>query len=126
MNKPQSAKHDYPEPFESEWESTGSRTIDPGQRFLIEVVNDSGYDFNQVLLKMTRETGPLGRHDHFGEYSCWPNTVLWSASGMKPGKLLSKRVRETDLKRDQVYEPVEYEFSLFCKRTSRMMKAAGS
>lgn len=82
-----------PEAYETGWYSTGSRTIDPGMRF---VVSASEYE-----VRVTRVCGPWTVEDLFHGMRYWPKGRIWQGSSRRLGNLLRHvaTAAEADLER---------------------------
>ena len=91
----------YPKPFQSEWSSTGSMTIDPGQTFYITLDEDG--------FCARRETGLWSTDDLFDEMQYWPQTVVWTGSAARLDQLLRELAKANGLNRKQLFAlVVEY------------------
>jgi hypothetical protein len=60
---------DYPAPYESDWMDSGSRTMDNGMRFTIEVDYDGFH--------VREESGVWTVSDLFSERGFWPTELVW-------------------------------------------------
>jgi hypothetical protein len=92
----------FPKCFQSEWVSTGSRTIDNYQRF--ELTADA--DGFQIAL----ENGPWQKDDLFGGMDYWPSHVIWSGNSNSISKLLMEVLRMTGLSQAELFSHLDEYF----------------
>ena len=93
---------DYPEPFESGWMSCGSRTIDNGMHFTIEV-DSNGFHAR-------KELGLWSVSDLFGEMGWWPSDQIWESKNERLLGLLEDLAPAVGVTPSALFEMVREHF----------------
>ena len=105
MNNNQTAINsdsEYPEPFESGWMDIGSRTIDTGMHFTLEV-DDSGFH-------LRKDYGMMPVNDLFGELDWWPTERGWEGQTESLLGLLGEVAPKVQLELSELLDLVRQQF----------------
>ena len=96
------SESEYPEPFESGWMDCGSRTIDPGMHFTLEV-DDCGFN-------LRKDYGVMSVNDLFGELDWWPTERGWEGQNASLLGLLGEVAPKVQLELSELLDLVRQQF----------------